>query len=143
MRSKSKVCLFCAVVLLSVALLRRTEVLHVVGVSMEPTLLDNSAHFSVCTDKAERGDVISLYSAVVGEYIVKRVVAVEGDTVQYSRHYVSVNDEVLFGEPDEETRVTLVRPNCVFLVGDNHDLSVDSRFFGQVQLPTQWYKVMF
>jgi signal peptidase I len=131
-----------------VLLLARSFVIEPVRVrsdSMEPALRAGSLVLieKITFDFREprRGDVVVTSDPRTGESIVKRVVAVAGDSVgiddgtltlngkRVSEAYID-NDNMngfYFG-PD-------VVPNGdVFLLGDNRDTSVDSRTFGPVSV---------
>jgi signal peptidase I len=129
-----------------VLLLVRSFVVEPVRVrsdSMEPTL---KAGAVVLIDKLifdarepHRGDVVVTSDPRTGEPIVKRVVAVAGDSVgiddgvlmlngkKVSESYIdNDNMEGFYFGPD------VVPKGDVFLLGDNRDISVDSRTFGPV-----------
>ena len=118
------------------------RVIDVVGHSMVPTLIDGDK--IVITRFAgayERGDIIVLRKDTFREEpIVKRVIAVAGDTVDidFAQGIVYVNGEAL-DEPyvneltyEPEDFMTYERPleipeGCVFVMGDNRNNSTDSR----------------
>lgn len=86
----------------------------------------------------QRGDIIVFESDLQQEDgtnkdLVKRVIGVGGDTVKIKDSIVYVNGEVL-DEPyihDEVTDGdidTVVPEGCVFVLGDNRDISMDSRY---------------
>jgi signal peptidase I len=86
----------------------------------------------------ERGDIV-LFRFPLGTTgrAVKRVVALGGDRVAISSRSVTVNGRVIpiAGAPSPDAarpRVEAVPPRHVFLVGDNHAGSIDSRSFGAV-----------
>ena len=90
----------------------------------------------------ERGDIVVFESIEGGEQdLIKRVVAVPGDTVAVQNGVLFVN-----GQPQEEPYVndafpdgsffgpTTVPEDAVFVMGDNRGNSRDSRFFGPVSI---------
>jgi len=119
----------------------------VVGQSMESTLHqgDQLILQIVGYDQPERGDIIVCYSDHFGEALVKRVIAVEGDTVDISDDgYMVVNGEELY-EPYAKEAIweskrgghhypVTVLEDHVFAVGDNRNHSSDSRdvLIGQI-----------
>lgn len=119
----------------------------VVGQSMESTLHqgDQLILQIIGYDQPERGDIIVCYSDHFGEALVKRVIAVEGDTVDISDDgYMVVNGEELYEPYANESMweskrgghnypVTVLEDH-VFAVGDNRNHSSDSRdvLIGQI-----------
>lgn len=112
------------------------------GVSMLPTFEDGDiAVYTRIVPEFERGDILSVRMPS-GEYYVKRVIAVEGDTVDIENGKVLLNGEVLdeeyvkcVTEPDPEAEIMYpykVERGKVFVMGDNRPESMDSRAFGAV-----------
>lgn len=119
------------------------EPMRVRSDSMEPTLHAGSVvlidKFTFNFRQPHRGDVVVTSDPRTGESIVKRVVAVAGDSVGIDNGVLMLNGkdvtesyidndnmEGFFFGPD------VVPPGDVFLLGDNRDISVDSRTFGPV-----------
>lgn len=120
------------------------------GDSMNDTLLDNDKVIltSFCYSPS-CGDIVVVQAdklknkntGMYGEPIIKRVIATEGDTVRidFTAGEVFINDELI--EEDYikdrthlrsygwmESGVTYTVPeNCVFVMGDNRNVSNDSR----------------
>ena len=131
--------------LLGVILLVLLLVLRVVivsGTSMLPTLVGGDYLLLISTPlyhSPEYGDIIvaSKDSFENGEPIIKRVIAVEGQTVDIDFQTGTVYvDGVALQEPyinsattlDEGTKLPLVvDEGCVFVLGDNRGRSQDSR----------------
>lgn len=111
------------------------------GDSMKPTLHNGEMVFYTRFTKGyDRGDVVSV-RVPEGKYYVKRVIAVEGDTIDLEDGKVYVNGELL-DEPyanavtyEEEGSVVYpytLTEDQVFVMGDNREVSMDSRAFGAV-----------
>lgn len=125
---------------------------RVSGQSMEPALSDRQIVFySRISDTYERGDIVSI-KMPSGEKYVKRVIAVEGDSVNIRDGKVFVNGRI--SEEDHVNGVTekgnydivypyTVKKNTVFVLGDNRENSVDSRTFGPVVTTSISGKLIF
>lgn len=101
------------------------------GSSMLPGLHDGDLILCVRHSAPERGDVVVLDAG--GKTLVKRVVAMAGDTVSLGADGLLVNGEpvqepyVMPGEHGAEFGETAVPDGCVFVLGDNRAASKDSR----------------
>ncbi|MHB0915291.1 MAG: signal peptidase I [Thermoleophilia bacterium] len=110
--------------------------------SMEPTIMPGDRilvnRLAYRYGDIERGDVIVFRSPENPDIdFVKRVIAIEGDTIEISNHMVIVNGEALsesyigpWLKPNEEIFTERDVPEGkVFVMGDNRDNSEDSRLW--------------
>lgn len=139
--------IFCAVMIVLLLLNTFVVKLAVVdGRSMYPTLHDNQLLLVFRPGyQPSQGDVVVIHtgkSVFNRDYIVKRVIATQGQTVKidYDLNEVSVDDVILSepylnfeeGDPmlprDDRAIVRYTVPEgCVFVMGDNRNHSADSR----------------
>ena len=86
--------------------------------------------------KFERNDIIVLDEKEDNEIIIKRIIALPGETIkiQNGKIYINdkeYNDEFAYGDTSDYEQVTLGE-NEYFILGDNRTVSKDSRDIGPV-----------
>ena len=122
-----------------------------VGDSMLPTMSDRNITVSVKDiDEIERNKIYNMYEPKTGSQIVKRVVAIEGDTIEIKDGKLYVNNEEdtsAFSDSVDYSvhnglRYTLGKDQY-FVLGDNRPVSIDSRYFGPVDKRYFISKVIF
>ena len=140
------------VILLAVVFRFLIGVSLVSGDSMSPGLENGDmVLYTRIVKSCEPGDIVVIRMPS-GEYYIKRVIAVEGDTVEIRDGQVLVNGQVLeekyaTGATEEEAGNLKypyrVKSGRVFVLGDNREKSVDSRSFGAVSRTQIRGKVKF
>ena len=110
------------------------------GVSMEPTYHDGSVTLSFrwryLWDVPERGDVVTI-SYFGRKELLKRVVGLPGDTVEFRNGVLFVNgieqDEPYVKNPCSwSLKPVKVREGHYFVVGDNRDQRIEEHINGEV-----------
>lgn len=123
------------------------NLIRVSGVSMNPTYQNNDLVLShKNTQDIQRGDIVVIDSSdfLKENLIIKRVIAVEGDTISVKQGKVTLNGKVMkesyINEPIEkindsyDVKKTTIPKGYIFVLGDNRPFSLDSRSFGVVNL---------
>lgn len=115
--------------------------LRIEGQSMEPTY---SNGFNLCWrgrylfDSPQRGDVVAIRFAGNRVLLLKRIVALAGDTVAFEHGKLLVNGQQV-DEPyvhfraDWNLEPRTVEPGKVYVVGDNRGVPMHRHHFGQVE----------
>ncbi len=117
--------------------------MRIVGISMEPVYHDGGVNFcwtpAYWFSKPKRGDVVMVKLAGNKVMFLKRVVALEDETVEFKDGRLIVNGKEL-NEPyvryscDWNLPQRKVEKNCVYVIGDNREMNIDNHQFGQAAL---------
>ena len=107
------------------------------GTSMNNTLADGDLLLIHKTKDIKHNDIVAIWYEGKTEYLCKRVIGLAGDKISTKQNKLTVNDQIL-DEPYllnqdwftfDVTELT-VPENYVYVLGDNRDISLDSRALG-------------
>ncbi|WP_310601388.1 signal peptidase I [Desulfobulbus sp.] len=133
------------VLVVAVAAVVFTQVLipfRIQGKSMEPTYRDGGFNFCwrgrYLFAEPERGDVVAIRFAGQRIMLLKRIVGLAGDTVEFRNGALFVNDTWvkephLRSPSDWNLAPRRVEPGKVYVVGDNRIVPLDRQSMGQVE----------
>lgn len=112
---------------------------YVASGSMEPTLktgnivIYNKLYYK--THSYGRGDIICLWSNSYNNYIAKRIIGLPGDEIEFHDGHLFINgricreDYISEGVETNGIKKFIVPEGQVFILGDNRENSVDSRYW--------------
>lgn len=114
---------------------------QILGISMVPTLQNNSIVIAHKTTHIKHGDIVIFEGARYGtkSNLIKRVIGLPGDRVTIKNGTVYIN-----GNAQEESYLLkgtqtygyvelIVEKGTFYALGDNREMSLDSRDFGLIQ----------
>lgn len=136
MKEKIKEILPYIIILVAVILFRTFIATPVIvnGPSMQETLHTNDILILRRTSKINRYDIVVANHN--GDKLIKRVMGIPGDKVKCVSGIIYVNNEEVsnygYGTSFDFAQVVLGE-NEYFLIGDNREDSLDSRYFGPVE----------
>ncbi|HBG22265.1 MAG TPA: signal peptidase I [Peptococcaceae bacterium] len=129
-----------AIILAAVIRIWLFEPFYIPSPSMETTLMTNDRiivnKFIYKINEPERGDIIVFQYPLDPERdFVKRVIALEGETIEVRDNYVYINGKRLEEPYIQDTMVSNFGPvrvpkDHLFVMGDNRNNSDDSRVWG-------------
>jgi signal peptidase I len=128
---------FVAILLVLLAHALVFEPLRVVGNSMDPTLKEEDRVLVLKLLDAKRGELVVFKNPLDPlQNVIKRVVAIEGDSVAIRDGRLVVNgleiaERYLVHPSDHDAALdfpeTRIAPGSIFVLGDNRSVSQDSR----------------
>ncbi len=117
--------------------------IRIKGSSMEPAYRDGSVNFCwrlrYVFSEPQRGDVVAVRFAGTRVMLLKRVVALEEERVEFRDGRLFVNGKYI-DEPyvryssNWNLPPRLVEKNSVYVVGDNRNMPLENHLFGQTSL---------
>ena len=108
------------------------------GESMVPTLDGGEIMILKKYDTSyERFDIVVVNKSVQGDNLIKRVIGLPGEDIKYEDGKLYINDRVIadtyaFGETYDFKSIHLGEDEY-FLMGDNREISLDSRSIGVIK----------
>lgn len=129
------------IIILIIVVLIRTFIITpavVNGDSMKDTLLDNEVvlvnKLYVNASDIKRFDIVVINEN--GEHIVKRIIGLPGEKVEYKNNKLFINDKEVNSElkfkDTEDFVYEKVESDKYFVLGDNREISKDSRIIGTI-----------
>lgn len=121
-------------------------IVRVSGRSMDPTLADGQFLVGLQVQslpflEVSRGDIVTVNVAAAGKLYIKRVIAVPGDRVKLAGGQLYLNGELQYepylyepmdNTPDNNIDEFTVPEGKYYILGDNRNISRDSRSIGCV-----------
>lgn len=158
-RKKNRLHLFLEIIITVITIFILFGVIAGIGIvqgdSMKPSLTNGSiALFYRLSDTYKKNDIVIFKSSGEKKYLIKRVIAVAGDTVDIDdktgqlliNGNIQKNDTSIGSTYKKEGGVTLpltVPQGYVFVMGDNREVALDSRYFGTIYTKSLMGKVFF
>ncbi|WOO86688.1 signal peptidase I [Mollicutes bacterium LVI A0039] len=133
---------FLAALILVLITMQFVLVAKIDGRSMDPYLVDGQHVVTMRRfTELERDDVIAfdfVNEDGTDEFHVKRIIGVPGDKVTMSGEQIYVNDELVIGNTkvDRGDASYELSDTQYFVVGDNYEISLDSRIHGPIEEDT-------
>jgi signal peptidase I, bacterial type len=114
------------------------DIAYVSGNSMEPVFYEGDILLLRKWGTPKKGDMVAAYIEELDYDVVKRILASEGDRVTAAYEGVFLNGkkvaESVKGIQEErkkqERQEFILPPDQYFLIGENQEVSLDSRIFG-------------
>ncbi len=118
--------------------------MHIDGISMAPTFNDGSVGFAwrglkpLYQPKPERGDLCLVKFSSRNVFLLKRVIAFAGETVEFKDGQLFVNDQPLdepytTGKSKWNLSKRTVKPDHIYVIGDNRDVAINNHTFGNAK----------
>lgn len=113
------------------------DIAYVSGKSMEPVFYEGDILLLRKWGIPQKGDTVTAYIDEWDEMVVKRVLAGEGDAIIIDNGGVYLNGkkvaEPVYRRQEDGRQEYILSPGQYFLIGENLEVSLDSRVFGRIE----------
>ena len=114
------------------------DIVYVSGESMEPVFYEGEILLLRKWGMPQKGDIVTVYIDEREDIVVKRILAGEGDCITVDDGKIYLNGEkasepvrgIMEGSRKQEY---ILLPEQYFLIGENLEVSLDSRVFGCIE----------
>jgi len=120
---------------------------YVSSASMMPTLAVGDIiifnRLAYVKESPQVGDIICFTTEESSSYICKRILGVPGDEITFENGYLVINgvkciENYVMDDSETNSSVSYTVPeDCYFVLGDNRENSIDSRFFKSAYIPIE------
>lgn len=125
------------IIIITVVVLIRTFIvtpIRVSGPSMNPTLKNGDIMILNKLSKIDRFDIVVINSKHLNDVLIKRVIALPGETLEVVNGVIYINgkkldDKYAYGKTSDVGKMKIPEGEY-FVMGDNREVSADSRLFG-------------
>ena len=141
--------MFFLTIIICIIFICNFRIIQVSGNSMDSTLADKQFHFAKLTNEINRNDIIVANSEILNCVIIKRVIAIPGDTIAIKNNKIYLNGKLLKEDYIKEDMVTddiesyTLKDGQYFCCGDNRNHSTDSRVVGPININDIIGKMIF